>query len=151
MKLPAVKPGPRTRTKNLSSPARLDDRPRAGEKSFGALSICRGFVRPIGRGRDKRQIWQKELPMHLNTYLNFNGNCEAAFKFYEECLGGKIEAITPYEGSPAGDHVPVDWRKNILHARLAVNRQVPMGSDVPPTPHSHYDQPRGFSVSVQTR
>jgi uncharacterized glyoxalase superfamily protein PhnB len=34
--------------------------------------------------------------MHLNTYLQFNGNCQAAFKFYEQCLGGKIEAITPY-------------------------------------------------------
>jgi PhnB protein len=28
--------------------------------------------------------------MQLNTYLNFNENCEAAFKFYAEALGGKI-------------------------------------------------------------
>jgi PhnB protein len=28
--------------------------------------------------------------MQLNPYLSFNGQCEAAFKFYEQCLGGKI-------------------------------------------------------------
>jgi len=28
--------------------------------------------------------------MQLNPYLNFNGQCEQAFKFYEEVLGGKI-------------------------------------------------------------
>ena len=27
--------------------------------------------------------------MQLNPYLFFNGDCEAAFKFYEECLGGR--------------------------------------------------------------
>ena len=31
--------------------------------------------------------------MQLNPYLHFNGQCEAAFKFYEQCLGGKIEAM----------------------------------------------------------
>ena len=27
--------------------------------------------------------------MQLNPYLTFNGQCEAAFKFYEKCLGGR--------------------------------------------------------------
>jgi PhnB protein len=31
--------------------------------------------------------------MQLNSYLTFNGQCEAAFKFYEQALGGKIEAM----------------------------------------------------------
>jgi PhnB protein len=30
--------------------------------------------------------------MQSNTYLNFNGDCQAAFKLYEQCLGGKIAA-----------------------------------------------------------
>ena len=29
----------------------------------------------------------------LNPYLFYNGNCEAAFKFYEKTLGGKIETV----------------------------------------------------------
>jgi PhnB protein len=29
--------------------------------------------------------------MQMNPMLNFNGQCEAAFKFYEQCLGGNIQ------------------------------------------------------------
>ena len=31
--------------------------------------------------------------MQMNPYLSFNGQCEAAFKFYEQCLGGQLGAI----------------------------------------------------------
>ena len=33
----------------------------------------------------------KEQAMQVNPYLFYNGNCEAAFKFYEKVLGGKID------------------------------------------------------------
>jgi PhnB protein len=58
--------------------------------------------------------------MELNPYLTFNGQCEAAFKFYAQCLGGNIEAMRPDEGAPAANQVPAEWRKKILHARLTV-------------------------------
>ena len=44
--------------------------------------------------------------MQINPYLNFKGQCEAAFKFYEKVLGGKIVAMLPHEGTPAAEHVP---------------------------------------------
>jgi uncharacterized glyoxalase superfamily protein PhnB len=31
--------------------------------------------------------------MRLYTQLNFGGNCEAAFRFYEQTLGGKITML----------------------------------------------------------
>ena len=31
--------------------------------------------------------------MKLNTYLNFGGNCEQAFRFYEQHLGGEITML----------------------------------------------------------
>jgi len=86
--------------------------------------------------------------MELTSYLNFNGQCEAAFKFYEKALGGKIEAMIAHEGTPAADHVPADWRKKILHARLVVGDQALMASDVPP---DHYKKPQGFSVSIDVK
>jgi PhnB protein len=89
--------------------------------------------------------------MQLNPYLIFNGTCEAAFKFYAQCLGGKIEAMMPHEGTPAAEHVPAEWRKKILHARLVVDGQVLMGSDGPPPGHGQYEPPKGFSVSLQTK
>ena len=84
--------------------------------------------------------------MRLNPYLNFNGQCEAAFKFYERCLGGKIEAMIPHAGTPAEEHAPPEWRDKILHARLVVGDDALLGSDAPP---DHYETPRGFSVAIQ--
>jgi PhnB protein len=86
--------------------------------------------------------------MQLNSYLHFNGRCEEAFKFYEKLLGGKIEAIFPHEGTPAAEHVPPEWRKKIMHARLSVGDQVLMGSDVPP---GHYNSPQGFRVNISVK
>jgi PhnB protein len=83
--------------------------------------------------------------MELNPYLHFNGQCEAAFKFYERCLGGKIVAMMPHAGTPAEQHVPAEWRNKIIHARLAFGDQVLMASDVPP---DQYEKPKGFSVTV---
>jgi PhnB protein len=87
----------------------------------------------------------KEQNMRLNPYLNFNGQCEAAFKFYEQCLGGKIEAMIPHAGTPAEEHVPSEWRAKIMHARLIVGDDVLMGSDSPP---DRYGAPKGFAVSL---
>ena len=84
--------------------------------------------------------------MQLNPYLTFNGQCETAFRFYEQCLGGKIEAMVRHTGTPAEQHVPPEWREKIMHARLAVNGELLMGSDAPP---DHYKEPKGFSVSLQ--
>jgi PhnB protein len=42
--------------------------------------------------------------MQLNPYLTFNGQCEAAFKFYERVLGGKIVAMIAHEGTAAAEH-----------------------------------------------
>jgi PhnB protein len=83
--------------------------------------------------------------MHINPYLNFNGNCEEAFRFYERCLGGKITAMFPHQGTPAAEHVPPEWQSKIMHASLSVGDDVLMGSDAPP---KHYETPRGFSVSL---
>lgn len=34
--------------------------------------------------------------MKLSPYLSFNDECEAVFKFYEQCLDGKIDAMMTY-------------------------------------------------------
>jgi PhnB protein len=83
--------------------------------------------------------------MQLNPYLTFDGQCEAAFKFYEKVLGGKIEAMMPHEGSPMAENVPTEWRSKIMHARLSVGDNILMGSDTPP---DHHEQMKGFSVTL---
>ena len=83
--------------------------------------------------------------MKTNTYLFFNGNCEAAFKFYADVLGGKIEAMLPHAGTPAEEHVPPEWRDKIMHAKLTLGDSVLMASDAPPPSG---EEMKGFSVSL---
>ena len=84
--------------------------------------------------------------MQLNPYLSFNGQCEAAFKFYEQCLVGKIVTMLTYEDSPMAEQVPSEWRNKILHASLIVGDKAwMMGADAPPEQH---EETKGFSVSL---
>jgi PhnB protein len=69
--------------------------------------------------------------MKIHPYLNYGGNCEQAFKFYEQHLGGKIIAMMPH-----GPHVqpgsPEGWDKAILFARMEIGETLLLGNDVPP-------------------
>lgn len=82
--------------------------------------------------------------MRLNSYLNFNGNCEAAFKFYERCLGGKIEMMLTHGAAPSAEQVPAEWHGKIMHACLAVGDCLLMGSDTP----GYFETPKGFCVQL---
>jgi PhnB protein len=83
--------------------------------------------------------------MQLNPYLSFNGQCEAAFKFYEQCLGGKIEMMMTYGETPMAQQTPPELRNKIAHARLTVGDKVLMGGDPPP---EHFEEVKGCSVSL---
>lgn len=83
--------------------------------------------------------------MRLDPYLMFDGQCEAAFKFYEKTLGAQIKAMMPHAGSPAEEHAPPEWKNKILHAALSLGDFMLMGSDAPP---GEYQQPKGFYVSL---
>jgi PhnB protein len=83
--------------------------------------------------------------MKLSPYLSFNDECEAAFKFYEQCLDGKIDAMMTYGDSPMAEQTPPEKLDKIMHASLTVGDTVLMGSDAPP---NYFEKPQGFSVSL---
>src|SRR4249920_870184 len=83
--------------------------------------------------------------MQVSPYLSFNGQCEVAFQFYEQCLGGKIVTMLAHAGTPMEGQVPPDWRHKILHASLAVGNTVLMGADAPP---DHARTIHGFCVQL---
>jgi PhnB protein len=83
--------------------------------------------------------------MQSSAYLIFDGNCEAAFKFYQQVLGGKLEAMVSSVGTPIEQQVPPERRNKILHARLNLGDSVLMGMDAPP---ERYQKPTGFFVSL---
>jgi PhnB protein len=84
--------------------------------------------------------------MQITPYLNFRGDCEAAFKLYEECLDGSLGVLFRYAGSPMADQVPPDWQDKVMHGSVTVGECVLMGGDVAP---ASYEAPKGFSLSVQ--
>ena len=83
--------------------------------------------------------------MRLNPYLTFNGQCEAAFKFYEKCLRGKIVMMLTYGESPLSKQTPPEWHQKILHATLACGEHILQGADVLP---KDYRTPQGLSVML---
>ena len=84
--------------------------------------------------------------MHLSPYLSFKGDCEAAFTFYAQCLGGRLGSVFRYGGSPMAGQAPADWADKVMHASVTIGGVVLMGGDVVP---GRYQEPKGFSLSLQ--
>ncbi len=68
--------------------------------------------------------------MRLYAQLNFGGNCEEAFRFYEQHLGGKIIMMMNQSQAPGA---PRDAGKAVIHARIDIGDTVLTGNDVPPS------------------
>ncbi|OGG04818.1 hypothetical protein A2Z33_05915 [Candidatus Gottesmanbacteria bacterium RBG_16_52_11] len=69
------------------------------------------------------------MNMKLTPYLNFNGNCAEAMKFYQSVLGGKLTMQTFGEsGMPSTP----DYKDKIMHADLQNDALSFMASDNAP-------------------
>jgi PhnB protein len=69
--------------------------------------------------------------VQLHTYLNYGGNCEEAFKFYEKHLGGKITMLMRHGEQPGGNQGPAGWENAVLHARMNLGGTELLGADIP--------------------
>jgi PhnB protein len=70
--------------------------------------------------------------MKLNTFLNFGGNCEEAFRFYERHLGGTITMLMRRGESPDQTGTWPGWEHSVQYAIMELGETQLMGSDVPP-------------------
>lgn len=84
----------------------------------------------------------------LSAYVAFRGDCEAAFKCYEEVLDAKPGLIFRYADSPMADVVPDGWEIKVMHGSITIGTQVLEGADVPP---ERYEEPKGFSLSLNVQ
>ena len=57
----------------------------------------------------------------INSYLNFAGNTEEAFKFYQSVFGGEL-SIMHFSDTPAGDNVPPTVKDKVMHASLPIGK-----------------------------
>lgn len=69
--------------------------------------------------------------MQLHTYLNYGGNCEQAFRFYEQQLGGTITMLMRHGEQPTPSEAPPDWNGKVLHARMNLGGTELLGADIP--------------------
>ena len=85
--------------------------------------------------------------MTLNPCINlsFDGQCEAAFKFYERCLNGRIAFMLTWGDSPMAKDTPPEWSNKIVHSTLVIGNIRLLGSDPPP---GSYESPRGFAMTL---
>lgn len=83
--------------------------------------------------------------MQITPYLNFNGNCEAAFRFYEKALGGKITFLSRWGESPMAGQAPPGWGDKILHLTFEAGGHKIQGTD---SPGEHYRKPQGITLSL---
>ena len=84
--------------------------------------------------------------MKLSPYLNFNGNCAAALKFYEQVLGGTLASQMTYGESPMAEQTPAEWHDKIIHAHLIVGGTNLMAADAPP---DYFEPAKGTSVLIE--
>jgi PhnB protein len=80
----------------------------------------------------------------LIAYLNFDGNCAEAMKFYARCLQAELSML-PFSEAP-GDF-PKEAKNRAMHARLtSAGSPILMASDT--MPGMPYRQGTNFSISV---
>ena len=74
-------------------------------------------------------MMHSEEVMKLEIYVNYPGNCEKAFRFYEQHLGGKIIMMTYHRQPPP--NFPIEWNNPILHATMEIGGTTLRGADIP--------------------
>ena len=68
----------------------------------------------------------------VNPYLNFNNNCEEAFKFYKSVFGGEFTQVMRFKDVPAEYQGSPSEAQKIMHMALPIGRgTMLMGSDTP--------------------
>ncbi|HEU0013455.1 MAG TPA: VOC family protein [Longimicrobium sp.] len=85
------------------------------------------------------------MAISVDPYLNFNGNCAEAMRFYADVLGGSLEFMATFGESPMAEQTPPEQRDLVMHATIVVDGQRIMASDAP---GGYYSRPQGLYVSL---
>jgi PhnB protein len=68
----------------------------------------------------------------INPHINFNGNAEEAFTFYQSVFGGAFTTIVRFKDLSSPDASIAEKEANkIMHIALPIGQNTLMGNDVP--------------------
>ena len=86
--------------------------------------------------------------MILNPYLNFDGNAEEAFRFYQTVFGGEL-FVQKMSQAPGTENLPEEEKNRSMHVALPIgNNQFLMASDCLPSQGHVLNQGNNNYISV---
>lgn len=88
--------------------------------------------------------------MKIHPYLNFDGTTEAAFRFYQQALGGSLTEIHRFGSMPAqGFELTEEQKNRVMHVGLALpGGQMIMASDTIPGMGPPHVAGTNYAISV---
>ncbi len=88
----------------------------------------------------------------LHPYLNFDGNAEEAFNFYQSVFGGEFSYFSRFSDMPESESIPENERNRIMHISLPIgNGSTLMGSDIMPSMGHKLIVGNNFYISIDTQ
>ena len=90
---------------------------------------------------------QNLIPMQIQSYLSFSGQCQEAFNFYQSIFGGEIINRQTYEGKRID--IPDHFRNKLQHAELKGDGFHIMGYDA--TPDTPITQGTNIQMSIDLK
>ncbi|MFZ1720220.1 MAG: VOC family protein [Candidatus Moraniibacteriota bacterium] len=68
----------------------------------------------------------------INPYINFNGNAEEAFTFYQSVFGGEFAEIIRFKDIASPEFPVAEKEENkIMHIALPIGKNILIANDVP--------------------
>ncbi|HEX2533305.1 MAG TPA: VOC family protein [Chitinophagaceae bacterium] len=85
----------------------------------------------------------------INPHINFNGNAEEAFRFYQSVFGGSFATIVRFKDLASPEQpFPEEEADKIMHISLPIGGNVLMGNDVPRSMGQVNEQENRSKISI---
>ncbi len=81
----------------------------------------------------------------IQPYLNFDGRCEEAIKFYQEALGAEVLMKMHFKDSPDQSNIPPSSKDKVMHSTLRIGESIVMATDGHSTGKPNF---QGVSMSL---
>jgi PhnB protein len=67
--------------------------------------------------------------MEIQAYLNFDGRCDEALKFYEKAIGAKVEMLMRFKDAPEKSMITPENENKVMHVQFQVGETKILASD----------------------
>lgn len=87
----------------------------------------------------------------INPYINFNGNAEEAFLFYQSVFGGEFTKVIRFKDFSSPEFpVPEKEADKIMHISFPIGKNILMANDVPESMGKVSENENRSKISIST-